>query len=269
MTNEQLAVFIQQGGSNNLIPILWERVKKLLYMKAASFYSSHKEKCARSGVELWDIRQSCYNAFLDALKGYKPERDTKFASYLEFPFKNAVNALLGMQTEKGKREPLNACASLDKPVEQGDGESDPLSEFIYDENLKDICEEIEERSERETVCSVVNSLPEPEKSVIKALYFEEINYRAIGERMTLSVAQVRNIERKAIRLLRFNKNIRNLRDAPKMHTGNERYYIFLRSDECETLKKELRELPTPLSYGQEQAKIYAAFCEWEKEYYSV
>ena len=37
MTNEQLAVFIQQGDSDELIPVLWEKVRKLVYLKSEQF----------------------------------------------------------------------------------------------------------------------------------------------------------------------------------------------------------------------------------------
>lgn len=36
MTNEQLAAFIKQGGNDELIPILWERIRKIMYMKSDS-----------------------------------------------------------------------------------------------------------------------------------------------------------------------------------------------------------------------------------------
>ena len=39
MTNEQLAKFIKEGDSDDLKPVLWERVKKLLYKKATQEYN--------------------------------------------------------------------------------------------------------------------------------------------------------------------------------------------------------------------------------------
>ena len=98
MTNELLAEYIQQGGNDELIPILWGNVEKILYIKSEQVYRLHKESCSRRGVELWDIRQASYMAFLDAIKAYKPETGNKFTSYLNYPFKNAVNELLGLQS---------------------------------------------------------------------------------------------------------------------------------------------------------------------------
>lgn len=42
MTNEQLAALAQQAENEELVPVLWDKVKNLLYMKAQRAYSSHK-----------------------------------------------------------------------------------------------------------------------------------------------------------------------------------------------------------------------------------
>lgn len=63
MTNEMLASFIRQGGNDELIPILWENVCKLLYMMSDKFYSLHQDSCDSSGIEAWDIKQASYGRF--------------------------------------------------------------------------------------------------------------------------------------------------------------------------------------------------------------
>ena len=89
MTNEMLAQFIQEGGNDELIPILWEKVRKLLYVKADRFYSLYKSACDGSGVDAWDIRQASYSAFLDAVKAYKAGGKIKFSIIrLKMPFKS-------------------------------------------------------------------------------------------------------------------------------------------------------------------------------------
>ena len=44
MTNEQLAAFIKEGGNDELIPILWERVRKLMYMKSDKVYRAMQSR---------------------------------------------------------------------------------------------------------------------------------------------------------------------------------------------------------------------------------
>ena len=96
MTNEQLATFIKQGGNEELIPILWERIRKLMYMKSDRVYSALQSRFNQCGVEVWDLKQSCYTAFLKALEGYKPESGNKFTAYLSYPFRNTVQELTGI-----------------------------------------------------------------------------------------------------------------------------------------------------------------------------
>ena len=72
MTSEQLVTYIQQGGKE-LLPILWERVKRLCFMLCGQYYSKYRERFAACGVELCDLRQECYAAFLAAVRSYKAE----------------------------------------------------------------------------------------------------------------------------------------------------------------------------------------------------
>ena len=70
MTNEQLATFIHAGGNDELIPLLWNKVQRFVYYKARSVYTLNTTRCKRCGVELWDIQQAGYIAFIEALRGY-------------------------------------------------------------------------------------------------------------------------------------------------------------------------------------------------------
>ena len=124
MTNEQLATFIHAGGNDELIPLLWNKVQRFVYYKARSVYTLNTTRCKRCGVELWDIQQAGYIAFIEALRGYKPETGYKFITFIQLPFKNAVNDLLKLKTEKQRQEPLNNCISLDTPAEDTDGDTD-------------------------------------------------------------------------------------------------------------------------------------------------
>lgn len=43
LTNEKLIKYIRQGGNDDLIPLLWERNKKLLFMFARRYYTLNTE----------------------------------------------------------------------------------------------------------------------------------------------------------------------------------------------------------------------------------
>lgn len=209
MTNEQLATFISQGGNDELIPLLWDKVRKLVYRKADSFYKLHVASCKQHGVEVWDIRQAAYIAFLDALKGFKPESDLKFVSFISFPLQNAVRDLLGIRTEKGRNEPLNNCTSLDKPVSDEDG-STTLIELQEDETSTDFIDRLESALISDIIRAEVETLNNPYYDVIRWYYFEDKKLGEIGELLSLSVERVRQIRIKAERELRKSKTLRKL-----------------------------------------------------------
>ena len=74
MTNEQLAEFIKQGGNDELLPLLWEKTHKLIYMHCSRLYSCNIERFKRHGVDEWDLKQSAYEGFLAAIKACNPEK---------------------------------------------------------------------------------------------------------------------------------------------------------------------------------------------------
>lgn len=209
MTNEQLAVFIQQGDSDELIPVLWEKVRKLIYLKSEQFYRLHETACSRRGVELWDIKQVSYSAFLDAVKAFKADSGYKFTSFLKYPFRNTVNELLGLRSKAGRNEPLNNCASLDKPVSDED-EDCALIDLQEDEHSTDFIAKIESDNISDIIRSEVEALGEPYSKVIRLYYLEGKKLAEIGELLGVSGERVRQLRYKGERELRKSKVLRKL-----------------------------------------------------------
>ena len=207
MTNEQLAQFIQ-SGRKDLIPELWDRVQKLLYMKSDKLYRLHQESFDRCGVEAGDIKQASYFAFLEAVRAFKPDSGLKFTAYLNYPFKNAVNELTGSRTSRTINEPLNSCTSLDKLIATSEGDSCSLSEAIPDKTSLAFVEDIENHSEAETLRNITEKLSEPYKSIIKARYFEGLTLQATAERLSMSRDRVRHLEGRALRILGQSKSLK-------------------------------------------------------------
>lgn len=260
MTNELLAEYIQQGNNGELIPLLWENVRKLLYMMSDKFYSLHKASCDSSGVEAWDIKQASYTAFLEAVKAYEPDSGNKFTAYLKYPFKNSVRELLGIRTTR--QEPLNNCSSLDKEIESSDGNTCSMPEIIADNTSLDFVEAADRNSEAETIRQIVDTLPEPFRSVIKARYFEGLTLQAIAENLSVSPSRVRQLKAKAFRQLRQNKQLRQIRTEQQRHYNWLRLARFQYSPEYYDIVQRAEE--RQLSYGQKQAVLYSAMQEWEQ-----
>ena len=132
MTNEQLCTFIQQDNTE-LLPILWGRVKDLCFMLCGRYYSKYAARFVACGVELCDLRQECYSAFLDAVRAYKPDNDLLFSSYLAYPIRNTAAEMLGIRNkDRVNRNPLDNAVSLDKPIEASDNDNMTLADVIPD-----------------------------------------------------------------------------------------------------------------------------------------
>lgn len=209
MDNEKLADFIHQGGNDELIPVLWEKVKKLVYMRSEKFYRLNKDLCDRRGVDVWDIKQESYTAYLYALKSFDISKGYKFTTYLELPLKNAIGELLG-RSKREVNEPLNTCKSLDKSVMLPDGKEVELFELVPDKSSLDFVERMETLSEYETIHEIVDSLPEPCKSVVNKHYFQGVTFTAIADEMGVSKERIRQIHLRALKILRNNKDLREI-----------------------------------------------------------
>lgn len=208
MTNEQLAEFIQQGGNDELLPILWERIRKLMYMKSDKVYRAYQSDFVRCGADVWDLKQSCYMAFLEAVRGYKADKGLKFTAYLSYPFRNAVNNLIGVRTKTQQNEPLNNCTSLEMPV--SDDEKLAIADTLIDELAIDALEKLEIECEYRILHEVVDSLQPPLNDIVNAYYFEGKTYKQIGEEMGVSHSTARSYSAKAMRCLRASEKIKQL-----------------------------------------------------------
>ena len=69
MTNEQLALNVQNGNRAALSQ-LWEAVRPLLLSMAWKFYTRQgKERCSSHGITLEDLQQEAFFALCDAARG--------------------------------------------------------------------------------------------------------------------------------------------------------------------------------------------------------
>ena len=204
MTNEQLAEFIQEGDSD-LKPVLWERVKKLMYMFSGRYYRKYTEYCERCGVTEWDLKQQAYSAFELSLQGYSSERGA-FNTYLTFGFKRSLRELFK------SKDPLNTAESLDRLVDEEDESGGAIIDFIPDQRAAEPFEELEDKDICRAVRAAVDALPEREQATIRALYFENKKYKDVAEFYSVTVQAVAEYSRKAFAKLRKNRELRRLSD---------------------------------------------------------
>ena len=258
MTNEQLAALAKDPDNGELIPVLWDKVKDLLYMKAQRAYTAHTEAFRQCGVELADIRQGCYTAFLDALKGYKPESGTKFSTYLNYPFKTKIAELT--HTRSSRTEPLNDAISIDKPIFD-DGETVTLGDTLpCDTDIEtDVLDRLEHEEERRAVRDAVARLPERERDAVKRFYFEGLTLQEIADRWGCSYQNVAQFKTAGLRNLRRSPILQQLYREYRTHSRWNQVQRLESRPEFFELVQEMRERQVQgeyISYGKYQATLY-------------
>lgn len=207
MTNEQLCVMIKQGGADDLLPVLWARVKHLCFLICGRYFQKYSDRFAACGVELSDLRQECYPAFLLAVNSFRNEDDLKFSSFLEYPVRNAAAELLGIHNaDRVNRKPLDNATSLDKPIDTADGDAGTLGDIIPDrqsaEPFEQVLQQVADDHTRAVLMEALAKLTEQERDVIIMIFFEGRTAQAIAEDWRVSTQRIGQIKAKAIRLLR-------------------------------------------------------------------
>lgn len=211
MTNEQLAELIGQGGNEELLPLLWEKMRKLYIQWSGKYYTAHKNRCELCGVSADDLRQEAYLSMLEAVKAYnsRPDehKDSLFTSYCLYPFNNHAAELIGVRTTRERNEALNIThSSLDEPLDYGDGDtSATIGDIIPDQEAEKPFRDIEQedycRTVRELVAAVLDEKPR-EHDVIKRRYYDNETLSTIAADMGVSGERVRQLEKVALRRLR-------------------------------------------------------------------
>lgn len=259
MTNEQLVAFIQ-AGNTELTPILWDKVKHLCYMICGRYYSTNAERFVACGVELSDLRQESYLAFLRAIDSFKPNDGVLFTSYLNFPIKNCAANLLGTRnSERKNHRPLDNCESLDTSIESPDFDNYTLGDILPDERSTEpfevILDGIADEDTRRVLTDALGQLSEIQRSIIVMYYFEDISLKAISKKIGFSGERVRQIRNKALRLLRCMPEVVMLRQEQKIE---RRFHRFTNTNSPEYFmaQRKISDILARgdyLSYGQRQA----------------
>jgi len=265
MTNEELAVHINKD-SPELIPILWERIHKFMYSEARRYYGTYKTSCERCGVALDDIKQECYPAFLNAVKAYSNQSEHSFVSYLKYPFKNAINTLMGLRTEAGKQTPLNNATSLDKPISNLESDFETtLIDTLIDETSQEPFYDIEETDVQRIVWGEVQKLEDRQRAIITSMFFENKTLKAIGDEICLSQERVRQIKDKALLILKKSTQLKEVYKDFQYHYQWNSLSHFKYSPQYFDIVQEIEKRECQgefISCGKKQALI----CSSEQEY---
>lgn len=220
MTNEQLAELIQEGNNDELLPLLWDKTKALIFKKCGTIWRFYSEKLERFGYSLEDLQQESYNALIFAVGQYKAEKEYKFTTYLSFALKSVIRRLLSGSDVLDRAN----TASLSQPIgENKDGEPLLIEDIVADETATQEYERIDSSDEYAPLYAAIDSLPEQEREIINLHYFKGLTVKAISERLGVSYHKALSLDSGAIRMLQRGKLGKMLRDVYGDEYGLSRY----------------------------------------------
>ena len=207
MSNEELAMAIQAGAIERMGE-LWGQIEKLVKWKANRVMTV---LTGRGGVEFDDLYQSGYPALVAAVDSYSLEKGP-FSSWFMLYLKTAFAEVTGYRTQRGRNELLNTAVSLDMPLSDGGA---LFGDLIPDKQAAATLAAVEERAFQEQLKAamedVLSDVPEQHRDVLRLRYWDNMTLEAAGELQGISRDQVRQLENKAIRILRRPENTRRLR----------------------------------------------------------
>ena len=206
MTNEQLAVFIKQGDSNELVPILWERVRRFMHMLSDRYFRAYSEKLAAYGIAPEDLKAAAYPAFLKAIETFDENKGYKFISCLRYPLKNEYRKIW-------TKDLLNKAESLNAPLKGSDeGEETEWIDLVADDTSLDFTERVERESLCAAVRSAVEKLPPEQQDYIRRRFYNGNTLKEIAQSEGKSTALIQQREQRLLKELRQNKDFLRLRD---------------------------------------------------------
>ena len=139
MSNEELVKLIQDGQTE-YIPQLWDQVYLFICSMAKKRLIGEAEYIKQLEE---DMVNESYFAFLEAVRGYKFDRESSFLTYLTYGLKTSFNRVLGLRTQKDRQNPMRYAVSLDTPLEHTEDLTlrDMLIDHMSEEEYQCIDEE--------------------------------------------------------------------------------------------------------------------------------
>ena len=213
MTNEEMVMRTKNGKAKEYyIPALWERVQKFAAVKARDYYHSHHSLCNSAGVDLDDLKQEAYFAFLDAIRYYDPEKEYKFISYMVYPMLNTFNSMCGVRTQHDRKEPLNNAKRFETPVgEEGMTLGDMIEDEAAGKGLQSVDDLDYTKRLRSDLEECIDMLNPDQAYTIRERYFGGLNFQQIAERHSIAESLCRSRETEALRRLRRGINYAKLK----------------------------------------------------------
>ena len=199
MTNEEWAIKIQAGRAE--YGELWEQVHRFIRQQAHRYFTLHTGTCAHAGVELDDLMQCGFLALQDAVRAYRPESGYSLLAYIKYPLLKHFREACGIRTTR--RDPLNNCASLDKPVGDEEatlGDLQPSQSAAQD--MEAALERAYMRELHEAIGKALDTLDTVQRDTIRRRFWDGDTLQAMAKDTGVTPEVIRQREAKALRRLR-------------------------------------------------------------------
>lgn len=207
MTNEQLAILIQQGN-NKLLPLLWENTGCLIYKKCGQYWRAYSDKFKRHGYDLSDLKQEGFIIFLQALKYYNSGKGYKFNTYLNYAAKNVFSRIISNNDALSQVNTL----SMEQPIDEDKDGDLFLSDIIADIGTEGKFDEVERRMLYLPLHQIIDGLPEAERRAITAYYLEDKTYQEIAQESGKTIEEIKSTVQNGLRILRKGEILRQLKE---------------------------------------------------------
>ena len=261
MTNEELVQLIKDGN-RQYYHTLWEQTSKLIYR----LIDKHgKSRILPNDIDFEDIQQCGYFAMVEAVRLYSEDKGLKFNTYLEYQVMTAINKTIDRGQRKRPQTARIKEQSYNIPITDNSGNEVEWLDLIADKNTKSIYNDLELTDLQEIVWQAVAQLPPNLKEVIVQYYFKGENLPTQAQRLGVSVSLITQRSRQAFRLLRKDKDLRQLYFevyAHYTHSEDDITLLWAYSPERYTVIREIQERKTNgeyLTYGKEQQLLSSAF----------
>lgn len=215
MTNEELAVKIK-AGDRELVPVLWDQVKSLVYWKARQRYLLTD---GFGGADIEDLVQSGFLGLLETVEIFDPDAGAGFLTVLDWKLKTAFSEAAGGRSKRRSRDPLNYAASLDEPLTDDGDSSLTLLDTIPDDrdDFEDVDEKIWTEQLRDALDHALDDLPENEKNVVRRRFYDGMTLREIAEADGVSHELVRQREKNALMTMKRRQHRYRLNEFIEQH----------------------------------------------------
>lgn len=201
MTIEECVIEIQ-NGKTELMPELWNRVRGLYWAKVREYYNRNKARCDRCGATAEDLMQQSFFAFLRSIEAYEPLCELSFSAYINYPFLTEMQELTCRRTGKQKADALNMCDSLDREIDNDDGSSSTIGEFVEDPEALYFIELIDDLSAGQMIRAEVDRLRDPLRIVITGFFFDKKTLEQLGKLLGVSMQRAAQLKRDGLNELR-------------------------------------------------------------------